>query len=194
VAAALRVDPKTYFAPEEWTRLSRRSSWQGLWMVAHCWLTILAAGTIFVVWPNPLTLVLAVMVIGARQLGLAILVHEAAHAALHPNLKVNDWVASWLCGAPVGANLQRYRPYHLTHHKYAQQTEDPDLSLSAPFPISGASLRRKMVRDLTGQTFFKQRIKPTVDALATRKAKRLSYGQIGKGLWGFWASSPSPTG
>ncbi len=186
MAAALRVDPKTYFAPEEWARLSRRSSWRGLWMVAHCWLTVLAAGALFVVWPNPLTLILAVMVIGARQLGLAILVHEAAHAALHPNLKVNDWVASWLCGAPVGANLQRYRPYHLTHHKYAQQKEDPDLGLSAPFPITGVSLRRKIIRDLTGQTFFKQRIGPTVDALATRKAKGLSYRQMGKGLWDFW--------
>jgi fatty acid desaturase len=30
--------------------------------------------------------------------------------------------------------------------------------LSAPFPVSPASLRRKMIRDLTGQTFFKQRI------------------------------------
>ena len=30
--------------------------------------------------------------------------------------------------------------------------------LSAPFPVSPASLRRKLIRDLTGQTFFKQRV------------------------------------
>ena len=48
-------------------------------------------------------------------------------------------------------------PYHLQHHKFAQQAEDPDLGLSAPFPITRASLRRKIVRDLTGQTWFKQR-------------------------------------
>src|SRR5690606_24792836 len=58
------------------------------------------------------------------------------------------------------ASLDAYRPYHLTHHKYAQQAEDPDLVLSAPFPVTRASLRRKIVRDLTGQTFFKQRIAP----------------------------------
>ena len=29
--------------------------------------------------------------------------------------------------------------------------------LSAPFPITRQSLRRKVVRDLTGQTWFKQR-------------------------------------
>ncbi len=186
MAAALRVDPKDFFAPEEWAALSRRSSWRGLWMVAHCWLTILAAGALFVIWPNPFTLVLAVMVIGARQLGLAILVHEAAHAALHKAMTVNDWVATWLCGAPVGASLQNYRPYHLTHHKFAQQAEDPDLGLSAPFPITPVSLRRKMIRDLTGQTFFKQRIKPTIDAYATRKAKGLSHEQVAEGLWKFW--------
>ena len=186
MAAARRVDPKDFFTPNEWARLSRRSSWRGLWLIAHCWATILAAGALFVLWPNPLTLVFAVMVIGARQLGLAILVHEAAHAAMHPTLKINDWTASWLCGAPVGANLQRYRPYHLTHHKFAQQAEDPDLGLSAPFPITAISLRRKMIRDLTGQTFYKQRIKPTVDAFRTRQAEGRKWADVGKGLWAFW--------
>ena len=186
MAAALRVDPKDFFSPGEWAGLSTRSSWRGLFLVAHCWATILAAGALFVLWPNPFTLILAVMVIGARQLGLAILMHDAAHAALHRDMKINDWVASWLCGAPVGANLQNYRGYHLTHHKFAQQPEDPDLGLSAPFPITPVSLRRKMIRDLTGQTFFKQRIKPTIDAIATRKAKGLSRQQVAKGLWAFW--------
>jgi fatty acid desaturase len=106
--------------------------------------------------------VLAVMLIGARQLGLAILEHDAAHGALHPNARLNDWMAEWLCGAPVGGSLKRYRPYHLTHHKYTEQPEDPDLVLSAPFPITRASLVRKMIRDLSGQTFFKQRIQPTI--------------------------------
>ncbi len=186
MAAALRVDPKDFFAPEEWAMLSRRSSWRGLFLVAHCWATIIAAGALVVIWPNPVTLIVAVMVIGARQLGLAILMHDAAHAALHKDIQVNDWVAAWLCGAPVGASLQNYRPYHLTHHKFAQQPEDPDLGLSAPFPITPTSLRRKMVRDLTGQTFFKQRIKPTIDAYRTRKAKGLSHGQVADGLWTFW--------
>jgi fatty acid desaturase len=186
LAVATRVDPKDFFTPAEWAGLSRRSSWRGLSLIAHAWATIIAAGALFVLWPNPLTLVLAVMVIGARQLGLAILVHEAAHAAVHPNLKINDGAAAWLCGAPVGANLSRYRPYHLTHHKFAQQPEDPDLSLSAPFPISRVSLRRKMIRDLTGQTFYRQRIKPTLDALLARKAKGLSWAQVREGLWDFW--------
>jgi fatty acid desaturase len=151
MSVAARVSPKDFFAAEEWATLTPRSSWKGLALVAHCWATIFAAGAMAVVWP--VTIPLAIMIIGARQLGLGILMHDAAHGALHPNLKVNDWVGEWLCSPGV----ERYRKYHLAHHKFAQQAEDPDLVLSAPFPITRTSLRRKMIRDLTGQTFFKQR-------------------------------------
>src|SRR3712207_6904127 len=43
-----------------------------------------------------------------------------------------------------------YRRYHLAHHAHTQQAEDPDLVLSAPFPITRASYRRKFWRDITG--------------------------------------------
>ena len=151
MAVAARVNPKDFFTPEQWAPLAARSSWKGLALVAHGWAVILAAWVMVIVWP--LTFPIALMIIGARQLGLAILQHDAAHSALHPNLKINDWVGEWLC---VGG-LARYRAYHLQHHKYAQQAEDPDLVLSAPFPISRKSLRRKVIRDLTGQTWFKDR-------------------------------------
>jgi fatty acid desaturase len=169
MAAAARIDPKTVFTPEEWAGLQRRSSWRGVGLILHAWALILGAGALFVVWPNPLTYVLAVMIIGARQLGLAILQHDAAHGALHPDQKVNDWLGEWLCGAAVGSSLKRYRPYHLQHHKYTEQPEDPDLALSRPFPVTAQSLRRKIVRDLTGQTFFKQRIQPFLMRFQGRK-------------------------
>jgi fatty acid desaturase len=156
--AAVRANPKDFFTAEEWSTLSVRSSWRGLALVAHAWGLILLAGAAAVIWP--VLIPLAVMVIGTRQLGLAILMHEAAHGALHPRPKVNDFFGHWLCAVPVGASLKAYRPYHLSHHRFAQQDEDPDLPLSAPLPVSGASMRRKIVRDLTGQTFFRQRIAP----------------------------------
>jgi fatty acid desaturase len=89
---------------------------------------------------------------------LAILMHEAAHGGLYANRAINEWVGQWLCAVPVGADLASYRSYHLQHHKFTQQPEDPDLSLSAPFPITKESYRRKAIRDLTGQTFVKQRL------------------------------------
>jgi fatty acid desaturase len=163
MAAAARVDPKTYFTAEEWAQLSPRSSWKGLALVAHAWIVILAAGAMAIVWP--ITIPLAVIIIGGRQLGLGILMHDAAHGALHPNPKINDLVGEWF----TGGGLVRYRTYHLGHHKFAQQAEDPDLGLSAPFPITRTSLRRKMVRDLTGQTAFKLRFGDFQARLKARK-------------------------
>jgi fatty acid desaturase len=150
MSAAARVKPEDFFTPEEWASVSARSSWKGIAVVLHCWAVIGLAMVVGVVWP--VTIPLAVMVIGNRQLGLNILMHDAAHALLHENRKVNDFIAYWFC-AP---ELFIYRPYHLQHHRFVQQSEDPDLVLSKPFPITRTSLWRKVVRDLTGQTFVKQ--------------------------------------
>ncbi len=166
-----RVDPKTIFTPAEWERVSTQSVWKGPMLVISAWAVIIGAGALFIYAPNPATYVLAVMLIGARQLGLAILEHEAAHGTLHPNAKLNDWMAEWLCGGPVGGSLKRYRPYHLTHHKYTEQPEDPDLALSRPFPVTRGSIMRKFVRDLTGQTFYKQRIAPFIARMRGEKKK-----------------------
>lgn len=156
MAAAPRISPADLFAPEQWRPFQARSAWKGPLLVAHCW-GVIALAIGLGVW-QPILIPLSVMIVGTRQLGLAILMHEAAHGALAKNLKLNDLLGHWLCAVPIGASLKAYRPYHLSHHRFAQQPEDPDLVLSAPFPVSGASLRRKMVRDLTGQTFFKQRV------------------------------------
>jgi hypothetical protein len=50
-----RVDPKTVFALEEWSRLTSRSSLRGMWLVVHAWGTIIAAVALVALWPNPLT-------------------------------------------------------------------------------------------------------------------------------------------
>ncbi len=178
--AVARLDPKDVFSPEEWALLAPRSSWRGLVLVAGAWGLVAAAAAMVVLWPNPLTYILAVMLIGARQLGLAILMHDAAHGALHADQRINDWVGDWLCAAPVGARLGVYRAYHLKHHRYTEQPEDPDLALSAPFPITRASLWRKIVRDLTGQTFYKQRIAPYFgkQRLEARQGGNVTAGQV----------------
>ena len=162
MTAAARVAPKDYFSPKEWAPLARKSAWKGPALLAHAWLVILAAAAMAMAFP--ITIPLAVMIIGARQLGLAILMHDAAHGALHPDQKTNDWLGEHL--TPGG--LVAYRTYHLGHHKFAQQSEDPDLGLSAPFPITALSLRRKILRDLTGQTHIKQRWAPLFRRIAER--------------------------
>lgn len=151
-------DPSHGLSPEQLERLRTRSTPRGLWMVLHAWGVVALSMALFAVWPHALTFVLAFVVISGRQLGLAILMHDAAHRLLLPQSKLNDWVGQYLLGGPVGADLFLYRPYHLQHHRHTQQTQDPDLELSAPFPISRASLRRKVVRDLLGVTGVQRRL------------------------------------
>lgn len=153
--AAKRIKPLDLFTQEEWQHVSRRSDLVGIGMVVHCW-AVIGLAMAAAIW-QPWLIVLAVPIIGARQLGLAVIMHEAAHGGISQNAKLNHFLGHWLAGAPTGGSLKSYRDYHLQHHKYAQQPEDPDLGLSAPFPITKTSLRRKIVRDLTGQTFWKQR-------------------------------------
>ncbi len=174
--AAPRARPADLFTPEAWAPFRTRSAWTGPLLVAHCWgvIALAVAAGVAAPWLVPL----CVAVIGTRQLGLAILMHEAAHGGLSPNAKLNDFLGHWLCAVPVGASLTLYRPYHLAHHKYAQQPEDPDLVLSAPFPVSRASLRRKIVRDLTGQTFFKQRVLFALKAFRSDRDEDIAEGAV----------------
>jgi len=129
--------------------------------IALNWGLVFASMALVAYWPDPLTVIVALFVIGSRQLGFAILMHDAAHRALFSNRKLNDWAGNWLCAYPVWTDLEPYRPYHLRHHAKNYTVEDPDLGLVTPFPVTRASLKRKIIRDLTGQTGWK-RVKATL--------------------------------
>ncbi|MBI1238893.1 MAG: fatty acid desaturase [Alphaproteobacteria bacterium] len=152
-----RITAADLLTPGELAIVRERSDEMALFLVAHAW-GVIAAAIALVAWlPNPVTYLLAVMVIGSRQLGLAILMHDGAHGVLAKTPWLNHLLSQWFCAFPVFTETYAYRAYHLTHHARTQQDDDPDLELSAPFPISRDSFRRKIIRDITGQTGFKQR-------------------------------------
>ncbi|MFK8052094.1 MAG: fatty acid desaturase family protein [Woeseiaceae bacterium] len=169
MAKVQRIDGEALFGRDEWAALNRRSAWRGIAMVAHAWLIIVLAFGIAVVTQHPLVIAIAALVIGSRQLGLTILMHEGAHGLLTDNKRLNDILGHWFCAFPTGLDMFAYRAYHLKHHRFAQQDEDPDLVLSAPFPVTRWSLARKTFRDLTGLTFLKLRVLPLFLALFGRR-------------------------
>jgi fatty acid desaturase len=132
--------------------LRRLSGIRSALFVLHAWATIAGAMALYVVWPSALTLVLAVAVIGSRQLGLLVLVHEAAHWRLFTHPRVNDRIARWLCAYPMWAELSAYRRRHHLHHAHTQSADDPDLALSARVPVPGAVFWWEVARDLSGVT------------------------------------------
>jgi fatty acid desaturase len=160
-----RIPARELLDPADLAALRERSAWKGIALVAHAWAVIFGSIALVAIFPNPLTYVLAVMLIGSRQLGLAILMHDGAHGSLSRHAGQNLAMSQWLCAYPIFADTIAYRGYHLAHHVHTQQDDDPDLALSAPFPITKASYRRKFWRDITGQTGFQQRKAQLLNAL-----------------------------
>ncbi|NOU04615.1 MAG: fatty acid desaturase family protein, partial [Hyphomicrobiaceae bacterium] len=163
--APRRLPAKSFLSEAQLVEVRTRTTWRGVAMIVHAWAVIIAAIAMAVIWPNPLTWVLAIAVIGSRQLGLAILMHDGAHGLLANETKLNLFLSQWLCAYPVLAETRAYRRYHLQHHAHTQTEQDPDLVLSAPFPITEASYRRKFIRDITGQTGFEQRKAQVLNAM-----------------------------
>lgn len=156
-----------FLTPAELAEVRKRSDVRGILCVVHAWGVIFACMAAFALVPHPAVWAVGIVLVGARQLGLAILMHDAAHGVLTNDKRLNDRLAQWICAWPVLTDLYAYRKYHLQHHRFTQQANDPDLSLSAPFPITPKSLNRKIIRDLTGQT---RSIHPSRSKTADRPA------------------------
>lgn len=151
--------------PDEIRELRKSRPWR-TWLSVGTNLALIAGAMALVAWqPNPLTVIAALLIIGTRQLGFAIIMHEASHRTLFANRKLNDWVGAWLGAYPVLLNLSLYRPYHLQHHAKNWTKDDPDLSLADKYPVGGASMARKLARDLLGITGVK-RLGLTLGAIA----------------------------
>ncbi|HJK95502.1 MAG TPA: fatty acid desaturase family protein [Polyangiaceae bacterium LLY-WYZ-15_(1-7)] len=137
---------------EEIAELTRASDLRGALSLLTDWGIVAGAMALVACFPHALTVLLALALIGSRQLALAVLTHECAHRSLFRTKGLHDLVGTWLCAAPVWADLVRYREHHRRHHVHAGTEGDPDRGLVEAFPTSRASLARKLLRDLVGWT------------------------------------------
>ena len=140
---------------------------------------LIAASMALVAWrPNVATVVLALWIIGTRQLGLAVVMHESAHRTLFNDRALNDWVGNWLAAYPMYLSADMYRAHHLDHHAKTWTDGDPDLPLATPFPVSRASMARKVARDLLGVTGLKQLIGTTVLVSRVCRGRSVNPGTL----------------
>lgn len=160
-AGANRRSISSIFTREEIDALTERSDLMGFAALGFCW-SVVALSFVAMAWATKQSAAVAIpvfltamMVIAGRQLGMAILMHDAAHRSLFKTRWLNDTFVDWVCARPLWNDLAKYRVHHLVHHFKTGQAEDPDLSLSAPFPATRASLVRKFIRDVSGLTGLK---------------------------------------
>ena len=135
--------------------LTRRSDWRATFAVLHDVLILtaaIAAGLYF--WPNPLVVLISVIVIGTRQHALFVIAHDAAHYLLYENRLLND-VVGRTCAMLQGLSMCTYRVIHRMHHNNLYGPLDPDTVLHGGYPRGRAYLVRKLLKDLSGLTAWK---------------------------------------
>lgn len=117
-----------------------------LWVQTIAIIAVTLAANRWWIW------LVAFVLMGRAHAQYSSLMHEAAHRLLFSNKRVNDRVGRWLLGYPVFISTDAYRRVHMAHHREEFGAEEPDVPLYAGYPISRESFRRKVIRDLTGQT------------------------------------------
>lgn len=158
------LKPSDVLSIEQISELKKKKEWKNILSISSNWIQIVSALTLFYYFPHWSVFLFSLIVVGSRQFALTVLAHEGAHNLLFSNRKINDWCSQWFCAYPIFQDNRVYRPYHLKHHRFTETDEDPDLLLSAPFPITKLSFIRKIVRDLLGITGFR-RYKGTIKSI-----------------------------
>lgn len=149
-----RVKAGGLLPPEEIKRLSRLSPARTWLAVAELVAAYGATVALTLAFWHPLTILAALVVIAAIQHALMVLTHDAAHYRLFASRRANDTLGRAL-GAVIGISMCAYRVVHRLHHNHLYERMDPDLPLMAGYPRGRWYLIRRLLRDLTGITAYK---------------------------------------
>jgi fatty acid desaturase len=135
--------------------LARRSAWRASAAVLHDFAVIaVAIVAALYYWPNPLVILVAVVIVGTRQHALFVIAHDAAHYLLFERRALNDTVGR-ACATVQGLSMCTYRVIHRLHHNNLYGELDPDTALHGGYPRGRAYLLRKLAKDLAGFTAWK---------------------------------------
>ena len=148
--------PMDYITSDQLKRITKRSSFEASKLIVTDWVIITGTFLVAAYWPNLLTWVIAVFILGARQLGLGVIVHETGHGTFFPSKSLNEFAGRWLSGYWVFSNKSGYMRVHRKHHELAGTDADPDLGNYIHYPVSQRSFMRKIWRDLSGQTGWRR--------------------------------------
>ena len=136
---------------EELARVTRKDDLRATCIVLFDWSMVIGLFFLAAAFPNPLTMLFTVLLLGGRQMALGVLVHETGHKSFFTSQSVNDFVATWLSGYWVFSDKDAYMRGHLMHHRDCGTADDPDIKNFDAYPVSITSFKRKVLRDITGK-------------------------------------------
>ena len=175
--------------------LSRIKPWRGLLQIILEWVGVAAAVILCQRFWNPLLYIFAVIWIGARQNGLAAMMHEAVHYRVLPNHKWNDWIGEIFTAWPVLVTLNSYRQTHWAHHRHVNKPDDPDWQRKQTelfrYPKSGLDMIFITLRYWLGFYAIKQLLEANQAAEIPARLKYLRlavYGMVvaASVVFNFW--------
>jgi fatty acid desaturase len=180
------------------TRLYRIPDLANACHVAGLW--IQSVGLLWLVarWDHPVGWIVAFPLMGRSFARFAILGHEAAHRLLFSDRRLNDLVGAWLVAYPAFVPIDAYRRGHMAHHRREFGPTEPDVALYSGYPITTASWHRKLRRDASGVSGWKN-LKLLLLAFRSPTARgvalRITLWQVALfvGLWwltGRWWTYP----
>jgi fatty acid desaturase len=151
------------------------------WTVFAVWASsvLIIGGAVWI--DHPIAWVAAFVLMGPQFARYASLSHEAAHRLLFSNKRINDVVGRWVVGYPAFTSTDLYRRGHMAHHKDEFGPNEPDMNLYNGYPITTASMRRKLTRDLFGNSGwknFKSLVRGLKFEASRRHAARIIAGQV----------------
>ena len=123
------------------------------------WASIAAFIAAGVHFDSIIVTLLAIFLIGTRQMSLALLLHEQVHR-LGLRSKYADWLINIFAVYPLFVTtVEDYAKVHLSHHKYCFTKDDPDFLRKAgeewTFPKTAGQLLTIALRDLTAMNLVR---------------------------------------
>ncbi len=85
------------------------------------------------------------------------LMHEASHSILFTNQKINNFIASWFLGCPIGIIFDDYTKRHLHHHAHTTTSKEPesDKDKYEEVNVKSFNFYKLCIYDLVGYSAFK---------------------------------------
>jgi fatty acid desaturase len=148
-----RVDAHPYY---------KTNVFKALWVITFQWIVITASFAAAVWSAHPLVYIVAMFIICSRQHALGVIMHDAAHGRLFKNKQTNELLSNIFCAFPLTVTTNRYRYYHLLHHRNLNSDKDPDFTFFNGFktyqwPKTRLQAAVIFLRDIFGLNALKER-------------------------------------